>query len=970
MRLFPAGRSGRGGSPPGSGVLQESPAIGDVQGALVLAEEPLAFELGHEAADMLGGEAQEFAQFLAGEGKGNGMVPGSDPFAALAAALLAEPTLGPQLRQGVFKTEALLTKQLKSEPMLATAPLHEALQRVARGKPARLALGIDQAERLFTETATAAAVSFAALVTALVNDGLCFVVMVLRSDAYAQFQTIEPFLALREAGASFDLVAPNQAELEEIVKRPLAACDPPLSFETIEGKSLASRLVTDTKGGDALPLLQMTLSRLYEAADERGDNVLRFADYRGMDAAVTDTANDVLATLHDASRAELPSLVTTLVRDIVTDPWTGAQVAVAGNFVRQNFIANKPSRAALVDAFIDRRLLTAEGETIRPTHEALLRIWPSAKAIIDETASLLRLRGALESRVVEWKAAIGAEKARHLDIPPSLLAGAQRLATLLPADLSADMLDFIQQASLAARNKHNAKLRLAWGTAIGGFASAAVGIVLCLWAEFESNKAQTSLQLATATLRSFAQIIGSVNNRDADSTTQTNNIDANIDNIAALYQSSPADAAALYLAAAQMRQLSPDSGTAYANKALAMLQSLHLANPHDPDITLDYDRGLIDRARAEAGSGIRNDAAIADFSAGIASLQAVLATNRIPETRRMIMLLLGHAEEDLGDLTVRIAQAETDSNKKTVDIAQAGAGYTQAATVFQIFSAENKGDPQGTAEQAWALNKSGDIANQQLQIATAASRYGQAADLLRGLGKQLAANPIWPQHLAIIDMNLGIIRLSQMDFYGAQTIFSSAYTEFSGLRDLASSQNVELQADVAWSQDFIGFANYLCAEQGSTTCLADAETVLRGAQEARTTLHQLAPGQLQLVDDLAHTNATLAAVQGLRDIAAHDETGAAKDFEQAASLTASILREGNWEVWRLADFEDRQGEAAAALGDAQTATADFTKAAQTLASQLCAADTANCMAPTPIILTLNTRISNDLSHINGPRPLQ
>ncbi len=898
------------------------------------------------------------------------IIPGSDPFAALAIALLDEPSLGIQLRRGVFKTAELLTKQLKSDPALAIAPLHDALQRAANNKPARLALGIDQAERLFTETATEMAASFAALIASLATEGLCFVVMVLRSDAYAQFQTVEPLLALREAGATFDLVAPNEAELEEIVKRPLAACDPPLVFDVLQGKSLAAKLIRDTKGGDALPLLQMTLSRLYDAADERGDDVLRFTDYRGMDAAVTDTANDVLNALPGSARAELPSLITTLVRDITTDPWTGAQVAVAGNFVRQNFIANKPSRAALVDAFIERRLLTAEGETIRPTHEALLRIWPAAKSIIDETASLLRLRGALESRVVEWKTATGAEKAGHLDIPPSLLAGAQRLVALLPADLPADMLDFIEQASAAARSKHNAKLRLAWGTAIAGFTSAALGIALFIWAEIESSKAQANLQLATATLGSFAQIIAGFNNPDADSSAQANNIDTNIDNIAALYQSSPADAAALYLAAAQMRQLSPDSGTAYANKALAMLNSLHLTNPNDPLISLDYDRGLIERARAEAGTGMNNNAAMADFSAGIASMQSLLAATKAPETRRTIMLLLGHAYEDSGDLTVRAAAGETLTSQKASDIANANADYTQAAAVFQTFSTENPGNPQGTAEQAWALNKSGDIANQQYDITVAAARYGQAANLLQGLGKNLQTNSVWQQHLAIIDMNLGIIKISQTDFTDAETIFMKANNVFAGLRDQAASQNVDLQSDVAWSQDFIGFADYLCAAQGNAACLSSATAYLNNAQDARTILHQLAPGQQQIADDLTHTNATLAAVQGLHDIAAHDAASAEKDFGQAASLTASILREGNWEVWRLADFEDRQGEAAAALGNGKTAKQDFTKAATTLASQLCAADSANCMTPTPIILSLNTRIGNDLSHINGPSPLK
>ena len=77
-----------------------------------------------------------------------------------------------------------------------------------------------------------------------------------------------------------------------MVTRPVAACDPPLAFEQKNGRSLAATLVADARGGDALPLLQMTLARLYGAEAARGDGLLRFADYQGMDAAVTQTANE------------------------------------------------------------------------------------------------------------------------------------------------------------------------------------------------------------------------------------------------------------------------------------------------------------------------------------------------------------------------------------------------------------------------------------------------------------------------------------------------------------------------------------------------------------------------------------------------------------------------------------------------------------------------------------------------------
>ena len=102
--------------------------------------------------------------------------------------------------------------------------------------------------------------------------------------------------------------------------RPGRACEPPLAFERRDGRSLAAGLVADARGGDALPLLQMTLSRLAAAEAARGDGVLRFADYRGMGAAVTETADEALAGLDAGARGQLPNLITGLVRDVAADP--------------------------------------------------------------------------------------------------------------------------------------------------------------------------------------------------------------------------------------------------------------------------------------------------------------------------------------------------------------------------------------------------------------------------------------------------------------------------------------------------------------------------------------------------------------------------------------------------------------------------------------------------------------------------
>jgi hypothetical protein len=155
----------------------------------------------------------------------------------------------------------------------------------------------------------------------------------------------------------------------------------------------------------------------------------------------TETANEALDTLDEQARAELPALVAGLVTDVSADPLTGAPVPVVAALDRKTFEAQKAARKALVEAFVGKRLLTAEGDgvsrRVRPVHEALLRIWPQAVAIVGETASLIRVRHTLEPMVREWFAASPSAKPEHLEISPARLGN----------DLPPAMRDFITQAA-------------------------------------------------------------------------------------------------------------------------------------------------------------------------------------------------------------------------------------------------------------------------------------------------------------------------------------------------------------------------------------------------------------------------------------------------------------------------------------------------------------------------------------------
>ena len=221
---------------------------------------------------------------------------------------------------GDFPYPALLAELFASGGKAAMAPVRTALVRAGQARaqtvhyetprPVRLILAVDQLERLFVEVASARAEAFAKLLRCLVEAKLASLIVALRSDSYGRFQASPDFLALlQEHGGTLDLLPPSPNELEDIVTRPIAACHPPLAQETdADGRSLAERLVADAHGGDALPLLQMTLQRLFEAEGVRGEGVLQFADYPGMDAAVMRATNEAVMGLTGAARRHAPEL--------------------------------------------------------------------------------------------------------------------------------------------------------------------------------------------------------------------------------------------------------------------------------------------------------------------------------------------------------------------------------------------------------------------------------------------------------------------------------------------------------------------------------------------------------------------------------------------------------------------------------------------------------------------------------------
>ena len=848
------------------------------------------------------------------------MVPGADPFASLAESLLAPEALGWELAASPFRAKDLLAKQLAGDPDTAVAPLRDALDRAAATRqreegfeaprPARVLIGVDQAERLLIETDPAIAARFSTLIAALARQRLASVVMVLRSDAYARFQAIEALVRLRDAGATLDLLAPTASELEDMTTGPAALCDPPLEFEQKDGHSLAARLVADARGGDALPLLQMTLARLSAAEAGRGDGVMRFADYRGMDEAVTETANEALSSLDTPARAQLPNLIAGLVRDVAADPLTGAPAPVIGALDRTSFENGRPERRALVEAFVAKRLLTAEGDgarpIVRPTHEALLRIWPEAVAIIAEAAHLIRTRHALEPIAREWAEALEADKARHLDVSPALLDGAQRYVERFGDGASAATRAFVTAASAAAearrdRERLEQERRLADAQAI---ATANQRIA-------RRTGAGLVVALALAGLAGWQWIAADTAKKDAQAQRDR------AENTLAL---------ATKTADGLIFDLAQRFRSVIGVPKPVVLDILQRAR--------DLQEQLLKGGESTAKLQTNHAAALAEIATTLLALGD--SNGALTLTRQAHDLFADSVARTPGDVRPFHDLVLTNRTMGQIlsrqgDLAGAEAAYQQAQATLDRAPAELRADPRILGDRAEVFEGFGeiDIARGDLPAALEAFRNDLA------IAKPLAdADPKSVQTrngLALAQRHIGDVLLAQKDLDGASAAFDAASVVAEALAR-ENPDDTTLQRDFSVSKERLG--ETLTAKHdiaGALKAYADGEA-MAFAMAARD------PSNLDWQYDLAIGDNEVGGAK----LALGDLPGALTAYADAVRIDRLLAaRDGANEEWRANLWANLLG-----LGDAQAKHAEGAAALASYREALAVAKAAAAGAPT------------------------
>ena len=335
--------------------------------------------------------------------------PGLDPFGALRGVLrepLAAGELVAREPQGGDGEAAGLSRQLHSLSGATRAPV---------------VLVIDQFEELLADGNQEGA-RFLAFLEGLLSTALAEVVVLatMRTDFLAPLQNRWPEL-LRLA--SKESLTPIRLEdFGELISGPAKRSNLELQ------PGLRERLVSESGGGDALPLLAFTLEKLWQKWKERGGPMLSprgerwdltVADYEtlgGVAGAVSSQAKLCWnpETGHEADAAALREAFLDHLVTLNEEGQAAKRAAV---------LQELPERSRpIVQRMVNRRLLVSDSGRVEIAHEALLRTWEPLVDWIEEGKEELLQRLRVRRLGDDLKAAAPRQRRQALEQLAALAA--------------------------------------------------------------------------------------------------------------------------------------------------------------------------------------------------------------------------------------------------------------------------------------------------------------------------------------------------------------------------------------------------------------------------------------------------------------------------------------------------------------------------------------------------------------------
>lgn len=363
------------------------------------------------------------------------MVPGSDPLANLVRLLQAVA-----IAEGLPLPEDMATWMDEQVRQLRTNPQH-LVELAAQTGSVPIVLVVDQFEELFTLcTDNSARQAFVANLTNLVQTAAPRhrVLLTMRTDFEAQLARLPAFQPLFEQ-ALVRVTPLSAAELRQAIEQPAALIG--LKFES----GLIDQLLQDVLGEPAaLPLLQFTLLKLWEARDHNRITWEAYKRLGGGRLALARSADQFYSGLIPEEQRTARRILLRLVRPGEGLETTSNRVQVA-TLYQSGEARDRVDRVLqkLIDAHLVR---ISEGDTsvdtqIEVAHEALVRNWPRLVEWIEEERDKLRQRLRLTEAAEQW--------VKLNRDPGALLRGALLDAVQDYPDLNALETEFVQASRVA-----------------------------------------------------------------------------------------------------------------------------------------------------------------------------------------------------------------------------------------------------------------------------------------------------------------------------------------------------------------------------------------------------------------------------------------------------------------------------------------------------------------------------------------
>ena len=403
------------------------------------------------------------------------MTPGTEPLTEVVNSLLS------------IATDTDISHLI--EDHTNTNGLHQAIQTILPDEKSEIILVIDQFEEVFTLVDDEAVrTRFLQLITDAVSasESRLRVIITLRADFYDRPLLYPEFGQLIRARS--ELVLPlTEEELRDVITAPAESAN--LAIEDL----LTEVILADVaRQPNALPLLQFTLTELYE--QRKGDRLTLEAYRRigGIAGALAQRADEIYAASTPAQRQAIRQIFLRLVM-----PGEGAEDT------RRRVIQTELQSLAndrqiiehVLDTFGRYRLLTFDHDpetrlpTVEVAHEALIRSWDKIRDWLNETRHNLRTHRQLTLATEEWQRA---------NYDPSFLASGARLeqfetiGQMNRIALNQTETDYLN-ASLA-RNTRNNRLRRAVQIVLA--ITSIVMMALAIIALDQSNRTEIARQRA------------------------------------------------------------------------------------------------------------------------------------------------------------------------------------------------------------------------------------------------------------------------------------------------------------------------------------------------------------------------------------------------------------------------------------------------------------------------------------------